>query len=188
MASNSLTSLNHNCWVKNGFFYFWLNRLLVRTNLTWGIENMKNPYSSSFTTDELPGYLDRKCTESFTASSNCAWNSQLTWGRGRWPCGSWPHLRCHSDPWRAWLRRWGPDEAFQPHRRWTESEGSAAPCLELLLSADPGFQAKKKKKKNISQTLLSFYNISDLTKADYYFLSSLIYKDTKLGIKYYKLR
>lgn len=100
----------------------------------------------SFTTDELPGYLDRKCTESFTASSNCAWNSQLTWGRGRWPCGSWPHLRCHSDPWRAWLRRWGPDEAFQPHRRWTESEGSAAPCLELLLSADPGFQAKNKQK------------------------------------------
>lgn len=46
----------------------------------------------------------------------------------------------------------------------------------------------RQKKKNISQTLLSFYNISDLTKADYYFLSSLIYKDTKLGIKYYKLR
>lgn len=50
------------------------------------------------------------------------------------------------------------------------------------------FRQKNKQKKNISQTLLSFYNISDLTKADYYFLSSLIYKDTKLGIKYYKLR
>lgn len=47
---------------------------------------------------------------------------------------------------------------------------------------------QKTNKKNKSQTLLSFYNISDLTKADYYFLSSLIYKDTKLGIKYYKLR
>lgn len=89
------------------------------------------------------------------------WNGQLTWGTERWLYGSWPHPHCHSDPCRVWWHRWGLDGAFQPHQRWTESAGSAVPCLGWLPSAGSGLMKSKVAKQEKSHQDFLFHQSSE---------------------------
>lgn len=107
---------------------------------------METEEETSFITDELSQYLGHRCNTLWVVAKfltqlqkiGRACNKWLTWGRGRWLCGSWPRRRCHSGPCRAWWHRWGLGEASRPHRRWTESEGNAAPCPGSPPAAGPG--------------------------------------------------
>ena len=104
---------------------------------------METEEGQSFITDELPEVQwilsGREFSDPASSDRTCLMYKP-TWGRGRWLCGSWRHLRCHSGPCRVWWHRWGLGEASQPRQRWTGSEGSATPCPGLPLSAGPGYR------------------------------------------------